>query len=138
MNIFELEKTLPNGFHDAQLLELAVFWADQTSILKLQVWVGDLSGPKAERERYKYGELRLTGVGYLYMDRPDPNYPAPMSRPLIIDLTTAEDKSLADSEIDFRFWVSAWNGFIHLQAACAELHWLEENNASTPNEALAL
>ena len=133
MNIFELENTLPNGFHDAQLLELAIFWADQTCVLKLLVWVGNLSGPKAERERYKYGELRLTGVEYLYMDRPDPNYPAPMTTPLIIDLTTAEDKSLVDSAIDFRFWVSAWNGFIHLQAVSAELHWLEENNACIPD-----
>ena len=43
MNIEDIEKTLPNGFHDAILQRLNIDYINKIVELDLNVWVGDIN-----------------------------------------------------------------------------------------------
>ncbi len=126
MNIFQLDQTLPNGFHDAVLSELTISWVARIARLKLEVWVGDMAGPATLRESYRPAELILCGVEYFLIDPPDPAYPYRRLGPVTIDLAAADDSLMlpSGSGVPFRFWVGQWNSFLKVSASEAELRWL--------------
>lgn len=133
MNIFEIAQNLPNGFHDAELTSLSIDYIDRTATLNVALWLGALED-QAQRETYRSAVMRLSGVTYCVMDRPDPEYPFAASGSLRIDLADA-DPSMAIArapEVPFRLWVAQWNGFIHLCATEADLEWLSPPEVRTP------
>ena len=71
MSIEEVEKTLPNGLHDAVIRRHVVDYEKHTLELNIDVWVGDLdSKAEEERERYKSGILRFEGLEYFVIEPP--------------------------------------------------------------------
>jgi hypothetical protein len=70
MTLKELETTLPNGFHDADLLAVTRDYVNGTCVLELRV---DLEGESAEPTRTV--RILLTGVSLLVMEAPDITYP---------------------------------------------------------------
>jgi hypothetical protein len=121
MDIFQIADSLPNGFHDSELTELALNFAKRSAHLSLSVWIGD----NTERETYRAATLELRGVDYCLIDPPDPRYPFRSDQPLTIDLTTPEQstQALQITGVPFRFWVAQWNSFIHMCAADAAFEW---------------
>jgi hypothetical protein len=75
VNIEELDRTLPNGFHDSCLRHVTVDYEAQTASLALDIWIGDVDAPPgAERERLRTARLELLGLEYFIVEAPDPRY----------------------------------------------------------------
>ena len=132
MTLEELEKTPPNGLHDAEVKRVAIDYERRTMVVDLAVWVGDMDGPPERREAYRYARIDISGLCFLVMEQPDPKYPfhesdlridgCDMSKNLKPDLLSALP---ADSF--FRsLWVNEWNAFIHVAARDAKISWIEE------------
>ena len=57
MTLDELARTLPNGFHDAEVSTATLDYARGEARLILDVWIGDMEAPAKERETYRLAEL---------------------------------------------------------------------------------
>jgi len=133
MTLEELENTLPNGLHDAEVQRLDVDYAQRKVTFELAVWVGDMGDPPEKREAYKSGRLEITGLIFLVMEPPDPRYPFRISSKLTIDGTDARKsldvELLATLPADSFFrslWVNQWNACLHVAAKHAEMTWLND------------
>ena len=71
MSIEEVEKTLPNGLHDAVMRKHIVNYENRTLVFDIDVWVGDLDSKHVEeREKYKPGILKFEGLEYFVIEPP--------------------------------------------------------------------
>jgi hypothetical protein len=131
MTLEDLARTLPNGFHDAEVSRLAIDFASRLATFDLEVWIGDMDCPPHHgREMYRRGRLRLTGLGYFVMDVPGHSYGFRRRGAICIDSCESDSTRglppLEGDEFGARLWVNEWNAFIHLSATQAEIHWLGE------------
>jgi hypothetical protein len=132
MTLEELENTLPNGLHDAEIQRMAVDYEKRNVTLELAVWVGNMDDPPERREAYKSGRIEISGLLFLVMEPPDPKYPFKTSDLTIdgCDMSKNLDGELLRSlpaDSFFRsLWVNEWNAFIHIAARSADLMWLND------------
>ena len=129
MNLDELQQTLPNGLHDADLLGIDIDYPGQEARLTLRVWLGNLEAiDESERERYRPAILLFSGLQFLVIDPPDqrPTYTgglrieagsgqpstAPAALPPLVGQT-------------FLCWlfVDQWNSFIRIAAHDVRINW---------------
>jgi hypothetical protein len=129
----ELENTLPDGFHDAELQKVSVNYQERTMTLDLFVWIGNVGDSSERRETYRMARLELSGLSFLVMEPPDPAYPFKDSAGLTIDgcdlsknLNAALLKSLPDGVFVRSLWVNEWNAFMHIAARDVEIFWQGE------------
>src|SRR5271157_2140727 len=85
MKLKELEDTLPNGLHDAEVRGIHIDYGLHRLTLDVDVWVGTLDDPPGQREAYKSGQLDISGLIFLVMEPPDANYPYRISSEITID-----------------------------------------------------
>jgi hypothetical protein len=124
VNIFELADTLPNGLHDAEILDFAISYEKQVVRARAQVWVGSVEALPDRREQYRPAVLELYQVEYCIFDRPHPEYPYKSAPALTVDLVPPDPAVMLPGEgTPFRFWVGEWNAFIHVRAGDATLTW---------------
>ena len=72
MTLTDVDRQLPNGFHDAYLLRFAADYAKAALTLDLNLWIGTPDGrTPEERERYKPGRIRIAGLCWSVMAPPD-------------------------------------------------------------------
>lgn len=93
MTLRELEDTLPNGLHDAEVRRIHVDYGRRTLILDVDVWVGTMDAPPEQREAYKSGQLDISGAIFLVMEPPNAGYPYRASSEITID-SVDEEKSV--------------------------------------------
>ncbi len=132
MTLEELERTLPNGLHDAEIKCITVDYAQRRVTFELAVWVGSMDESPERREAYKDGRVEISGLLFLVMEPPDPKYPFRTDRLRIdgCDMRKNLDvellRSLPAGFLFRSFWVNEWNAFIHIAAKSAEIVWLNE------------
>jgi len=132
MTLEELENTLPNGLHDAEVTGITINYEQRNLVLNIAVGVGDMGDTPEKREAYKNGLIEISGLLFLVMESPDPNYPLKTGSLKIdsCDLSKSFDRKLLDSlptDAFFRsLWVSEWNAFIHIAATAAQIRWNDE------------
>ena len=131
MTLEDIEKSLPNGLHDAELSRLVVDYEQRTLKTEIAVWVGDLEEPRERRERYRRALIEIAGLSFLIMEPPDARYPFASSTKLTIDgcdqrqnLDITLLKSLPRKSFSRSFWVGEWNAFIHVAGADAKFSWM--------------
>lgn len=140
MQLGEIEYSLPNGFHDADLEGIEVDYTARKALMKMQLHVGDSNGAtKEEREAYKRAELELSDVLYFVIDAPDPKYRYSEKGALWLDAGDARVargtvqaapappvpvERLPDGASAYWFFVGNWNSFIHVAAMSAALRWV--------------
>ena len=131
MNIEELDRTLPNGFHDSCLRGITVDYEAQTAMLTLDIWIGAVEAPAGvERERLKPARLDLIGLEYFILEPPDPRYKYRDAGSVTLDLCDS-DPAIATSRpptlggFSGRFFVNEWNAFIHFAAKDVRLTWTD-------------
>jgi hypothetical protein len=136
MTLEEIENSLPNGLHDAQIKRLAVDYEQRTLTMEVAVWVGKLDGPKENWEEYRAGRIEITGLVFLIMEPPDVKYPFRNSAKLTIDgcdlrqnLDSELLRSLPQESFFRSLWVGEWNGFIHVAGTAAIFSWLDKVSA---------
>lgn len=136
MTLEDIENSLPNGLHDAQVQRLSIDYGQRTLTAEVSVWVGDLSGPSETHEEYRPGQIEITGLIFVIMEPPDPSYPFSNSTKLTIDgcdlrqhLDVELLKSLPEKSFFRSLWVGEWNAFVHVAATDARFSWVDEPSA---------
>jgi hypothetical protein len=126
----ELENSLPNGFHDAEIERISVDYQQRLMVMELTVFVGDPVAPVELREAYRPAVLTLSGVQFVAIDPPDARYPFSESGPVRIDACDATKnldanlvKTLPTNSSTRSFFVAEWNAFIHVSASSAQIEW---------------
>ena len=61
MTLEEIENSLPNGLHDAEVHRLIVDYSQRKLTVEVAVWVGNLDGPREMHEAYRGGRLEIRG-----------------------------------------------------------------------------
>ena len=132
MTLEELEKTLPNGLHDAEVSKMSVDFEERNLAIDVDIWVGKMTDASEAREAYRKGRIEISGLLFLVMEQPDARYPFAKGNLRIdgCDLRKNLDRKLLDSlppEAFFRsLWVTEWNAFIHIAATKAQISWKDE------------
>lgn len=130
MRIEELERSLPNGFHDAVLHSFSTAPERQVAEFVIDLSIGSPGDPSFRRDAYRSARLLLTGVSYLAIDPPGPGASIGGSRASMFDLVEADPAVSAQTPgpvggFSARFFVADWNAFIHFAAADAVLTWAD-------------
>lgn len=130
MTLEELENSLPNGLHDAEVQSVSVDYEKRTAVIDLEVFVPAVDAAVAEREAYRSASLIITGLQFLAIEPPYPNYPFADPGTVRIDACDkTEDldaemlKGLPDESFCRSFFVNEWNAFIHLAGLNAAIEW---------------
>ena len=132
MHLADLEKTLPNGFHDAVLQAIDIDYTSRCARFRLRLLTGSPdAATESERESRSRALLTLRNVLYLVIEAPRQQRPGAGAE-LWIDTGPAGATSPAPPLPDpplpphaFAYWmfVHDWDSFIHFAAADAELTW---------------
>ena len=80
MNFNELDRTLPNGFHDAELRHFEMDYVNRTLRFDLVVWIG-----KMEDAQVRPARVTVASVAFLVLEPPDTNYPWQKAGTICID-----------------------------------------------------
>ena len=134
MTLAQIDETLPNGFHDAEIERLDWNFQTNSAVLDIDFWVAI---EEEDREKRRRGRIELQGIIFLSVGLPEPSEldPKPYhpSGTLQIDGMLASEEILPNlpkllpylpSGIEiFSFYVVNWNSFIHIAAAEAMLGW---------------
>jgi hypothetical protein len=133
MTLEEIENSLPNRLHDAEMQRFTVDYEQRTLTMEVRVWVGSMEESSKERERYRRGLIEVSGLIFLVTEPPDSRYPFRQSTQLTIDgcdrrenLDVKLVKSLPDESFFRSVWVKEWNAFIHLAATDAKFTWIDQ------------
>lgn len=132
MNLKELEASLPNGLHDAQLRHLEVDYTGRSASLVLSIWTGNSVGSTREaREVYRTARITLHKLAFASVDAPEKVGGAGKLR-IDAGAGVAPTSNLRlPSNLPttcFVHWifVSEWNAFIHVAAEAASITWIDE------------
>ena len=134
MNLEELENKLPNGFHDAQLININIDYSNQKAVLDINLWTGDLDAKESElRETWRHGKLTINKLLFCVIEPPDSNYHYIESGPVNIDGGPMKALSsppkiplpnpLPKDAFVHWFYVSDWNAFIYIAGMDAQFDW---------------
>src|SRR4029077_16091838 len=127
--IEQIEANLPNGFHDADVISIAINFSTRSLVLDMQLWVGDLdASDKSSREERRRAKLTVTGLLFCAMEPPDARYLE--SRKMVISSCgegTAPNRTkvflgeIPDGNFLHWFYSSSSNSFVHIAAKDASL-----------------
>ena len=133
MTIEGLERTLPNGFHDAEIRTIRLDYVKRTASLELSLWVDDFDVSRKHKELYRDAVLEFQGMQSVILDPPDPDYEFAQPEPLWVDLADRPPDppirafaKLPEGSFVTRFFVRDWNSFISIAATSANLRWTSE------------
>ncbi len=137
MTLDELDHTLPNGFHDAQLFSLELNYAAGSAKLHLNLLVGWPEDPEGERDAYQEAILTVTGLCFCSIEAPHSNHPfLPDGKPIWLSGDPAKPDhlpSLPDliekspsGTWCYRFFMADWNAFIYIAGRDAQFSWIGE------------
>ncbi len=126
----ELENSLPNGFHDAEIQRVSIDYQQRAMIIDMDVFVGDVDAPLEEREAYREGTLVISGLQFAAIEPPDAHCPFSTPRASRIDacdmtkkLDPALLQTLPEDSFVRSFFVNDWNAFVHVAGLGAEIQW---------------
>ena len=134
MTFEELARTLPNGFHDAELWRFEMDYGRRRLQFDLDLWIGD-DGAGA-RELYRPARVTLDQVAFLVIEPPDIQYDWLTPGSIKIDVgggrpsqsTSIVPQSPAGNSPSWMY-LGEMNRFLLFSAGEATLDWtgLEEN-----------
>lgn len=131
--VWDIEKSLLNGFHDALLRGYRVDFVARTLSFDLEVSTGDPEAAEpAARDTYRAATLTLTRLAFCEVQAPDSRYPFQNPAPLRVDLVECDASHLAvraagPSAFAASFFVTNWNAFIHFAAEGADIEWQDHS-----------
>ena len=128
-NAFEdLERSLPNGFHDAELLSLHVDYADGQATVELNVDTGDSEGLADTVEVYRRARVRFLGLKLFAVDPPG------TAGPFVISTVAAGSGDPPTAKVEphlpadcFLVWffLTSFNSFVRIAAKDVHLEWVD-------------
>jgi hypothetical protein len=129
MTLADIEQTLPNGLHDAELVRLEVDYSLGQASLCLNIDMSNASERSPKNDEYQLSRLTFKDLQFVVIDPPnvDSDYPgislvsAGMGQPR----TSPQDLPAirADCFLCW-FFISRSNSFIRLAARDTSLEWI--------------
>jgi hypothetical protein len=143
MTLDELDQTLPNGFHDAEIFSFHVDWAEGIATFDLTLLVGWPDDPKPERSAYQKATLVVRGLCLFSIDPPDFRYPfLPDGKPILASGSSPKPGAppfVPDLLAKFptgtwcySFFMHDWNSCINLAGRDATVTWIGEKPKHAP------
>jgi len=127
MTLEEIEQSLPNGLHDAQIIRIGLDYVNREVSLDMEIaW----SNPDSDSEVWRSATLILTSFLYCIIEAPDPEYPFASRKGLLVDAGSEDPASQSGTQLPEKlpegafkcwFYVNDWNSFIYLAALNAEI-----------------
>ena len=137
MTLKEVEQSLPNGFHDAEIEKLSLDYGSGTLSMSMKIWVGTMG--TVDQEEYRSAEMRVNKLAWCSIQPPDPTYPFALNgNPLNVQgddgLGHCEEltplvRQLPVGVSFYRFFVEEWNSFICIAGSDVKLRWTAANKA---------
>src|SRR5579871_1304488 len=132
MTFEDLNKQLPNGFHDSTICEISVDFLNSSILLKMELHVS-VEGDR-DREHYRLGTLKVIQPYLFYLEPPDPNYPFVLrGKPLNASGASvhlgknpkvdALLKSIPRDATAFVFFLDDWNSYLYAAGVGVEFSW---------------
>jgi len=139
MTLIEIEDSLPNGLHDAQISRIEIDYEKRIVKFGIRLWTGDLSSTdESLHETYQDGELTVTGLIYCIIEPPDPKYPYANTSTITISAGSATEEpiktetalpqQLPDGAFAYWLFVNEWNSFIHIAGMDADIELQKKYN----------
>jgi hypothetical protein len=131
MTLDEIAARLPNGFHDAEILELVMNYESLRLLLRVNVLVGLPNDEPGRRDSCRAGEIVFEGVRYFSVEppRPDSSFRHPgavgfsyekmesaVLPPEILQKLPPETKS-------YSLFVREWLSHVHIAAGDLTFLW---------------
>jgi len=131
MTLAELEISLPNGLHDAELIGIRVDYATRQAVLSVNVDIGKSDdGDLQTHESYRGARIRFFGVQFVVIDPPAAAYSSGLS---MIDTGSGEPRTspcrlppIPDDCFLCWVFVTEWNSFIRISAHDVALEWADD------------
>ena len=132
---------LPNGFHDARLVELVINYSAGEIRMELELSVG---GPRSENpEEYRAASLLMKGMYSCIVNPPDRGFRyGDEYRPVYIDGDDIEagipqdvrrlQQRLCPSVPVYWFYIITWSSYIFVACDGAELSWRNGSISAAP------
>jgi hypothetical protein len=133
MTIEEIERTLPNGFHDASLEKLYIDYSKREVKLEILADVGNPDSTSEElKETKRKGRLTVSGLLFCIIEPPDSRSSYKKTEGLWIGdsgsvksgkLSAKLPEPLPKGTFAHYFFINDWNAFIIIVAADARFDW---------------
>jgi len=125
----DVEKSLPNGLHDAELVGLRVDYTEEKAILLLNVDVANHDEDSNLEPNYRGLRLMFLGIQFVVVDPPGGESGAYPGLP-VIDAGSGQPETLPidlprirDGYFLCWIFVERWNSFIRISAQSAAFEW---------------
>jgi len=125
VTIDEVISGMPDGFHDAHLLNISVDYRERTLQIDLNWWTGEESEIEEVREAYREGALIVSGLQYFVVESPEnrtlKDKPSDIDgfKTRDSDITRASLPHVSSDAFRYSFFVGDWNSFIHFAGTSA-------------------
>ena len=133
MTFDELDRSLPNGFHDAWIKRVDVDYSARKVSLLVKLLVGMADDPPQEKDRLREGLVVFDGLEFIVLEPPIPGgTPMKEAEPWVVTYLgaplPAETKSLPVPSDCFlaAFFLSQWNSNIYVAARSVTHRWVGE------------
>lgn len=133
MTLDELQRSLPNGLHDAELVAVRTDYLKREAIIELRIDMSAADGARGqEKEVHRPARLVFSGLQFVVIDPPD-------ARDDYLGISTIDvgpaQPSTAPRDLPpiaagcFLCWVFVvrWNSFIRIAAQSVTLEWTLED-----------
>ena len=137
MTLEDIEKSLPNGLHDAVILELVRDYEHALVKLKIEVLIELPEGTDKKATRYRAAEILFSGVPLCTVEVPDPKsaYRHPgciwFSFSKMSDGVWPEEigQSLPPGTLLYSLFILDWWSHIHIAAKDVTFSWADPSTA---------
>ncbi|WZO98028.1 hypothetical protein EP7_005081 [Isosphaeraceae bacterium EP7] len=136
MTLDELEKSLPSGFHDADVASLRIDYVRREVVIEMDISVGLPDDGPDERDAYRLATVTISGLLYCCIEPPFPDYPYQVAGPLWVDSGSVESMKwppemklpgpVPQGAFAHYIYVSSWNSCIYISAHSASIEWQGE------------
>lgn len=133
MTLEELEQSLPNGLHDAQIDKMTMDYLHSELTLAVRVWVGLLSQPRPEKDRYRSSKIVFDKVHFFSIELPQAGSSFKFSgsvwfsyermAPAVVPKELAG--SIPSGTQCYSLFVQDWLSHIHVCAADVSFSWID-------------
>jgi hypothetical protein len=124
----DLQRSLPNGLHDAELLAVRIDYSAQTAVLELNIDVSDASAQGQGTVQYRPARLMFSQLQFIAVDPPGSGYEG--IAPSMIDAGQGQPVTAPCSlpTLDggaFLCWIfiARMNAFLRIAAADVGITW---------------
>ena len=140
MTLEDLDRTLPNGLHDAKIRTMTHNFERAIVRLEADILVGLPDDPPEDRYRYRAGEILFHRVLFCTVEMPENERILGHSGSIWFKFWRMEPgllaekvaKRLSPETLCYSLYILEWES--QIQIACEDVNfaWLEENKADLP------